>query len=97
MVVGHARISAQDQDPRLQLDALKAAGSDLPAAVPQSIASPTASNGAATTSPTTGTTRATSAVARNGSATAPHPESPTQVTAQASSTRIERIASPPRP
>jgi hypothetical protein len=47
MLVGHARVSAQDHNPRLQLDALKAAGSDLPAAAPQSIALPTASNGAA--------------------------------------------------
>src|SRR5919106_1548661 len=40
--------------------------------VDQSIASPVASNGAATTSPATGTTRATSAVTLNGNATAPH-------------------------
>jgi hypothetical protein len=38
----------------------------------QSIASPVASKGAATTSPATGTTRATSAVTLNGSATTPH-------------------------
>jgi hypothetical protein len=39
----------------------------------QSMASPVASKGAATTSPATGTTRATFAVTLNGSATAPHP------------------------
>jgi hypothetical protein len=60
------------------------------AAAPQSIASPTASSGAAATSPTTGTIRATSAVTRNGSATAPHPESPTQAS---SNSGIGRIAS----
>ena len=34
MLVGHARVPTQDQDPRPQLDALKAASSDLPAAAP---------------------------------------------------------------
>ena len=57
MVVGHARISAQDHDPRLQLDALKArAATCRRRASVDRLA--TASNGAATTSPTTGTTRA---------------------------------------
>jgi hypothetical protein len=52
-----------------------------------SIASPAASNGVATASPATGTMRATSAVALNGSATAPHPAKDVQISKRAK-TRI---------
>jgi hypothetical protein len=45
--------------------------------------SPVASKCAATTSPATGTTRATSAVALNGSATAPHPDKDVQISNRA--------------
>ena len=53
----------------------------------QSIASPVASKGAATTSPARGTTRATSAVTLNGSATAPHAVKKVQISTTAK-TRI---------
>jgi hypothetical protein len=43
------------------------------------MASPAASKGAATTSPAAGTMRTTSAVALNGSATAPHPAKDVQI------------------
>ena len=49
----------------------------------QSIASPVASKGAATTSPATGTTRAASAVTLNGRATAPHPATAVQISIRA--------------
>ena len=47
------------------------------------MASPAASKGVATTSPATGTTRATSAVTLNGSATAPHPARHVQISNRA--------------
>jgi hypothetical protein len=74
------------QDPARPPDmpeAVHAARPGMMEVADQSIASPVASKGAATTSPATGTTRAASAVTLNGSATAPHPATDVQISIRA--------------